>query len=421
MPKQAEKDTKAFLYTSVYGIPFEVDNEILLDLQNELERNGVPDKGKVGVALCFGRSLPYCNGNGHSITAKCIKNSIDTAKFSKFDFNHNQDDNIGNMIGLKIYDDTEDLIPKTPMRVFGYGVLYRTSLISHGIYPSDLPEYSTSLEVLFNDYDFYYRGQVIRKEEAPVEWVEHLDDMIEGIPYVVDNARVNLILGGIDEDAKVTFNGNSLLTVRPADEEAGILLAVAQLKRGIFDKEEFNVMTYTEEQLQEKVQEEVKKAEAKMQVIIDKLDGDLKTVNASLLEKDKIIADVGEELAKVKGELETATASLATEKDRADKAEGELQKQAIATLITERKQVLAAKKYPEDRIAKKEEWLGKVSKEEFDEFLEEVDVLFASAQALVQKEFQAQASAKGLDLNFNLTGGGSQEDNNQSKDVNVLL
>jgi hypothetical protein len=389
-------------YRGSYSIPFDVDESILIDLKNELEVNGIPSISKIGVGLTFARSLPYTNSNGLGITAKCIKNSLDTGRFSKFDFAHNQSDIMGTMISLKIYDDTEELIPEKPMRIFGLGALYRNRLNDYGIYPDDLPNWGTSQEVLFKDFDFWYKGKVVLKEDADSDWLLHVDEIIKGIPYYSENSRVCIIAGGIDDDAHVDFNGNAL-TMNPADKEAGILLAVAEHRYPIFD---LGVIQKNEKQIKEgeimafktfeteadynaaiaSIIEKAKNdAKTELQPSIDKLTGDLQTANASLTEKDGKITEIN-------GELETAKASIASEKERADSAETKLSEIATAQLVSERKQVLASIGYPEDLVTKKADYIAKSSKEEFDSFVEEVKVLFASAS----KTLQAKAEQLGI-------------------------
>lgn len=366
-------------YRSKYGIPFEIDAEILNDLKKELEVNGLPSITRVGVGLCFGRSLPYVNNNGHCFTAKCLKNSIDTAKFGRFDFNHEINNIFGSMIGLKFYDDTDELIPETPMRIFGYGALFRNRLREYGIKPEELPYYDTSLEVVVTDYDFYYKGQIIRKEDSPVEWIEKVDSMIEGIPFIWEDYRVNLVIGGIDDDAKVEFSGNALLTVKPADSEAGILLAVAKLKESIIDNEEGELFVeLTEKELQQKIDEAVATAVASL-----KIDYDTK-----LLEKDNLLKESDEK-------LKVAEASMVSEKEAKEKAEDELQKIAIAKLVNERKTALSAKSYNEFD-EEDEKFLATASDTEFNAFVKRIEKVAMAASSKVKTDLEAKASQFGL-------------------------
>jgi hypothetical protein len=420
-------------YRGSYSIPFDVDESILADLKNELEVNGVPSISKIGVGLTFARSLPYTNGNGLGITAKCIKNSLDTGRFSKFDFCHNQSEIMGTMISLKIYDDTDELIPEKPMRVFGLGALYRNRLNEYGIYPDDLPNWGTSQEVLFKDFDFWYKGKIVLKEDADSDWLLHVDEIIEGVPYYSDNSRVCIIAGGVDDDAHVDFNGNAL-TMNPADKESGILLAVAEHRYPIFDlgitqKNEKQIIkegeimafkTFESEndynaaiasiiaQAKADAKTELQPTIDKLNGDVNKLNGDLETAKASLIEKDTKITELD-------GKVLTAEASIVTEKTRADVAETKLQEQATAQLVSERKQSLASIGYPEDLVTKKADYLAKASKEDFDAFVEEVKVLFASASASATKQFEAKAEKLGLDKSAFASIGLTLDDNTNNQ------
>jgi cell wall-associated NlpC family hydrolase len=416
-------------YRGSYSIPFDVDESILADLKNELEVNGIPSISKIGVGLTFARSLPYTNSNGLGITAKCIKNSLDTGRFSKFDFAHNQSEIMGTMISLKIYDDTEELIPEKPMRIFGLGALYRNRLNEYDIYPDDLPNWGTSQEVLFEDFDFWHKGKIVLQENADSDWLLHVDEIVKGIPYYSDNSRVCLIAGGIDDDAHVDFNGNAL-TMNPADKESGILLAVAEHRYPIFDLgitqknekqtiKEGETMAFktfeTESEYNAAIASAVnsavtaaiatakQEAKTELQPTIDKLQTDLQTAQASLAEKDTLITESTEK-------LKSAEASVVSEKTRADAAETKLQEQATAQLISERKQILASIGYPEDLVTKKVDYLGKASKEDFDGFVDEVKVLFASASKTLQAKAEQLGITKEAFASINLTG----EDNSGS-------
>jgi hypothetical protein len=388
-------------YRSKYGIPFEIDANILDDLRQELENNGLPSLTRVGVGVCFGRSLPYVNNNGHCFTAKCLKNSIDTAKFGRFDFNHETNNIFGSMIGLKTYDDTNDLIPETPMRVFGYGALLRDRLREYYINPDELPYYDTSLEVVVTDYDFYHKGQIIRKEDARVEWIEKVDDMIQGIPFVWENYRVNLIIGGVDDDAKVEFSGNALLTVKPADSEARVLLAVASLKQSIIDNKEGELFVeLTEKQLQEKIDEAVANAKAEVKAEYE----------TKLTEKDTLLKESSDK-------LQIAESSLATEKEAKEKAQDELQKIAVAKLVSDRKTALAAKNYTEFD-EEDEKFLATASESDFNSFVKRIEKVAVAASTKVKTEFEAKASQFGLTkeaiASLQLT---EEEDNKDKKDI----
>jgi predicted metal-dependent hydrolase len=137
-----------------------------------------------------------------------------------------------------------------------------------------------------------------------------------------------------------------------------------------------------------------------------------------LTDKEKLIKETDEK-------LKTAEASLLIEKEAKEKAEGEIAKQAEAALISERKQVLTSINYPEDLVAKKADYLAKASKEDFESFVEEVKVLFASATKNIQAKAEL-AGYKEIFASLNLTGKTSESNegddpNKQTEKVNILF
>jgi hypothetical protein len=391
-------------YKSLFRVGFEVDDAVIDEIKAELYNNGVPSISKVGVGFSYLRSLPYSNHNGHCLSAKCIKNSIASLKFSQFDFNHDSEDIIGHIIGSRIFNDTDRLIPKTPLRLLGLGILYRNRLNDHYIKPQDLVDYATSFEIGFNDFDFWYKGEVILREDADSEWLLHLDDMVQGKAYYWQGERVCLILGGIDEDATVDFNANSLLTVEPGDEQAGILVAVAHKSNAIFEIEGGSEMTYTEEQLNEKI------AVAKQEV------EDSYTSKASELESK--VSGLEGELGELKTKLGETETALASEKERAESAEAKLAEMESEKLVSERKQVLASKGYPEEMIDDEKEFLGKASTEEFEQFVTKFEALASKLKPA--KTSTASATEPAKTVVANLTGSAGDDGKGNEDEVNDL-
>lgn len=393
-------------YKSLFRVGFEVDEATVDEIKNYLYENGVPSIAKVGVGFSYLRSLPYINGNGHALTPKCIKNSLESMMFSQFDYNHNPEDIIGTIIGHKIFNDTDDLIPKTPMRLLGMGVLYRQRLNEHYINPQELIDYATSFDIGFNDFDFWHKGQIIMREDAPSEWMLKLDDLVQGKAYYWEGERVCLILGGADDDATVDFNANSLLTVEPGDKESGILVAVARKYNAIFDLEGGSEMTYTEEQLNEKVALAKKEVEESFTAKAAEYDEKLNGYETKVREFETKVTD-----------META---LAAEKERADNAEAKVTAMESEKLVGERKTVLAAKGYPEDMIEQEIGFMAKATAEEFDAFVTKFEALASKLKAT--KTVTASATEDPLKVVASLTAGGDEgQVTNQDEDSNPIL
>ena len=335
------------------------------------------------------------------MSAKCVKNSLDSIVFSKFDFNHDTENVIGGVLGSKIYNDTDELIPKTPMRLLGYGFLYEDRLKDNWVDVESLTDYPTSFHIEFKDYDFWYKNKVVEKEKAPEEWIMNVKDMIKGCPYYWEGERVNLILGGIDEKAKVTFFANSLLTVQPGDNECGILLAAtANKKVALFANKNKGVdkmeKTYTDAEVTLKVQTAIASKEEEVKKVFEPK---LEEVKANLAAKDEEINTLKAENEDLKAKYATASETIA------------------GYVVKERKAALAAKGYPEDMLEKKEDFLKTASEEDFNGFVEEFEAL---ATALKPNK-TATASKKEEGFNFfNLTvdndSGEEGEDN-----VNIFI
>lgn len=390
-------------YKSLFRVGFEVDDATIEEIKSFLYENGVPSISKIGVGFSYLRSLPYCNGNGHALTAKCIKNSMDSIRFSQFDFNHNPDDIIGSVIGCKIFNDTDELVPKTPMRLLGMGVLYRHRLRDHCIEPQDLINYATSFEIGFRDFDFWYKGQIVMREDAPSEWLLKLDDLVQGIPYYWEGERVCLILGGVDDDATVDFNANTLLTVEPGDNESGILVAVARKLNGVFDIEEGGLeMTYTQEQLDEKVALAKKEAEA--------------SFSAKAAEYDEKVNELTTKVAEMESKISELETALAAEKERADSAESKVLAMETEKLVNERKSALASKGYPEELIEQKLDFMAKASPEEFDGFVAEFEAIASHFQTTKTATASAAEEVKTVVANLTVGSGSNNEE-----DFNPIL
>ncbi|NLE04744.1 MAG: hypothetical protein GX638_08090, partial [Crenarchaeota archaeon] len=241
-------------------------------------------------------------------------------------------------------------------------------------------------------------GSKIYKPQDVPEIDKQFAEIAEGQAiYDKIGNRVGLLLGGID--GVVNFNRCGLIIWgEGADRLAETHLQVAHKKN-----KEGDVMPF-------KIFETEADYNAAIASVKQEMENNF---------NQTIVASKDQEIADWKAKAEDFETKYNAEKERADSAENKLQEQVTAALIAERKQALANVKYPEDRIEKKVEWLGKASKEEFDEFIEEVKALYASAS----KQLEAKASAMGLQgfASINLTGEQTTNENNKNEEINPLL
>lgn len=358
--------------------------------QEFFESIGVPSSSKLGVVFDIVHAFPMINGNGHGFTSDVLKRSAMSFLNSLIDINHDRNYIVGSIVKVDLIEN--DISPLTVRLV---GVLDKQILQDWGI--EDLLDEDWSMECLYNEYLYSIGSKIFKPHEVP-DIDKQFNDIADGkTVYDKVGNRIGLLLGGTD--GTVDFNRCGLIIWgEGADRLAETHLQVANKKNN--NNKEGEIMPFKQFETEADWNAAVAsiKEEYKTELKFDQLQNDLQTANASLTtEKER--AD--------------------TEKVRADNAEAKLTEQATATLITERKQVLASKNYPADRLEAKAEWLGKASKEEFDSFVEEVDVLFATAN----KQMEAKAEKLGFKEAFasiNLTGK-STEDIDKDKNVNPLL
>lgn len=351
---------------------------------------GVPSASKLGVVFDIVHAFPMINGNGHGFTSDVLKKSAMSFLNSLIDINHDRNCVVGSIVKVDLIED--DVSPLTIRLV---GVLDKQILQDWGV--EDLIDEDWSMECLYNDYAYCIGSKIYKPQDVP-EIDKQFAEIAEGQAiYDKIGNRVGLLLGGID--GVVNFNRCGLIIWgEGADRLAETHLQVAHKKN-----KEGDVMPFK----------------------IFETEADYNAAIASVKQEvennfnQTIVASKDQEIADWKAKAEDFETKYNAEKERADSAENKLQEQVTAALIAERKQALVNVKYPEDRIEKKVEWLGKASKEEFDEFIEEVKALYASAS----KQLEAKASAMGLQgfASINLTGEQTTNKNNKNEEINPLL
>jgi len=353
---------------------FKTTYDIKLDLKEIknykalFEQHHAPSKSKAAVVADVITSIPNTNSNGMGFTAKTLQNSYQTMKTVPIDYEHDQSFILGNVIEPFLVEENSYTI----LRVAG--VMWKKPLRYLGI--DDLTQPKWSMECYYNDYAFYTQSKgIIEKEQAPIEWVEKLEYWDYGEPVIdqENGERVILLLGG--SDGVVEFSGLAV-TWNPADKTTQTLYQAASNKNK--KGSEFKL---DEKELQKKIDEAIASVKADY-------DKKLEEFKASIVEKDNLIKDYEEK-------LKAAEANVLAEKERADKAESELQKIAIAKLVDDRKQILASKNYTEFD-EEDEKFLAEASEEDFNAFVKRIEKIANATVSKVKTEFEAKAFEFGL-------------------------
>jgi hypothetical protein len=391
-------------------------NPIAIDDYTEFFTSiGVPSASKLGCVFDIIHAYPMFNGNAHGFVSDVLKKSANSFLTSLIDINHDRSCVAGSIVKVDLIENDV-----SPLTVRLAAVLDKQILADWGI--ENLLDEDWSMECKYNNYLYSIGSRIYQPSELP-DIDKQFKDISEGKPvYDKLGNRVCLLLGGSDET--IDFNRCGLIIWgEGADPLAQTHYQVASKLNNKDEKQtnnegsESNTMAFkeflTEADYNAAISSIVEKTknDYKNELKFDELSTNLQTATATLLTKDTEITDLS-------GKLKTAEASALSEKERADIAESKLQAQATAALIIERKQILASKQYPEDRITKKEEWLGKASKEDFDNFIEEVDALFATANKTLEAKASQLGVKEALGSLFNLTaktseGEGSDESNKE--------
>lgn len=369
------------------------------------KENGIPSKNKQGAVFDLCRSLPYVNRNDIGIRPEVLEASYKTIVYTLGDLNHQRDKIIGSAIKADLIRSANE---DEPIVLRVCAVFWKERLRFHDI-ESIASQNGFSMEVGFSDWEYLINGTIYSRQEKPDITNEQVDGLIyEGKKiYDSDGNHVILLAGTLDEPIEFSGFGVIIDDKSPADELSDITyLEVANEKNKQEGEERMPFKQFeTEADWQAAVLEIQNSYKAELK--FDELQANYQTIQASLQEKENLIKEYDEK-------LKVAEANVLSEKERADKAEGELQKITVANLVNERKQILASKNYPEERIAKKEQWLATASEEEFNDFVEEIEALLATATTKVKTEFETKASqfgiAKEVIASINLTNEDEKEE-----------
>lgn len=363
-----------YAFKTTYDI--KLDLKAVEDYKSLFESHLAPSKSKATVVADVITSIPNVNSNAMGFTAKTLKNSYQTMKTVPIDYEHSQEMILGNVIEPFLIEEDDNVI----LRVAG--IMWKKPLRYLGIDDLTLPKWS--MECFHTDYAFYTQSKgVIEKDNAPVKWVEQLENWDYGEPVIDEEngERVILLLGG--SDGIVEFSGLAV-TWNPADKTTQTLYQAASEK----NKGSEVKLELTEKQLQEKIDEAIASVKAEYDKKLDE-------AKASVLEKDNLIKEYDEK-------LKTAEASVLSEKDRADKAEGIIKEREIADRFASRKEVLASKKLSYRQ--EKESFIKDSNDEQFNDWVADLEALASS----FVKEKTASANEK-EDIIVNLTGNDKED------------
>ena len=324
--------------------------------------HNAPSKTKGTLVMDVITSIPNANANGMGFTKETLKNSYQSMKSTPLDYEHEQHIILGHVIEPELIEDGDFTILRTA------SITWKDRLREWGI--EDLSKLQFSMECLYNQYDFWVKSKgVIEKENAPVEWIEKLEnwDYNEPVLDLETGERVILLLGG--KNGIVEFNGIGV-TCNPADITAKTLYQAANKK--------------TNEMEGEKMSFKIFETEADYNTAVATVKSE---VEGSL---NQVIASKDEEINSWKAKAEEFEGKYNEEKTRADAFDATIAEQAKAALLETRKQVLASKNYESDEDDNL--FIAEASQEDFDKFVKRIE----KAQASVAKQFEAKAERLGF-------------------------
>lgn len=352
-----------------------------------------PSAAKGALVMDVITSLPNFNGNGMAFTAATLRNSYQTMNLSPLDYEHRQEHILGSVVNTEVVDSGDFSILRT------FAIAWKARMKDWGI--EDLKSLKYSMECFYNDYDFYTKSRgIILKEDAPAEWSEEYASYDWSRP-VIDLAtgeRVILLLGG--ENGVVEFVGIGVVK-NPADKTSETLFAAANQN----NEQGGNPNMFTQEDMDKALTELREQLQSEFDVKLSEANVQFEQATASL-------NDSGVQLQELQAKLAEAEVKVTEFTEKAIAAEAELQKQATAKMVEDRKQVLASKNYPADLVATKEQFLAEASEEAFNAMVSEFEAIAANFK-------QAAASQRQPQQEFipNITGG----DKDSKLDIKLML
>lgn len=362
-----EKQIKqAFAYRVNYYSKLDVQQS---DAYTEyFAQNGIPSGSKAGVVLNMCHSLPFVNDNAMGFTAATLRNSYESAVASPINYSHDPSVILGSILKAELYDEGNG----NPLTLRAISVVWKNRLNAWWV---DLQEHGWSMECAYNDYSFYVAGKIIEKENAPVAWIESLDNWKNGIPvYDEKGNRVVLLLGGTD--GIVEFNGLAV-TYCPADKLAETLLSVASKAKNKGGQKEM----FTQEQLNEAVANAVKEVENKL--------------NAKISEMEDANKALAKKLAESESKVQALEAKASEYEAKASTLEAQIKEKEIEERFKVRQEAIASK----NLVVRdeKKEFIKNADDDAFNEFIADLEAIANSLKA----GMQAKASVNGQNRDGN--------------------
>lgn len=370
------------------------------------KENGIPSKNKSGAVFDLCRSLPFYNKNDIGIRPEMLEATYKTIIHTLGDLNHQRDKIIGSAIKADLIKDENE-----PIVLRVCGVFWKERLRFHEI-ESIASQNGFSMEATFSDWEYLINNVIYSRQERPDITDEQVNDLIRGRKKIYDSDGNHVILLAGTLEKPIEFSGFGVIIddKNPADALSDVTyLEVANEKLKQEGEQRMPFKQFETEADWKAAVLEIQNNH-KTELKFDELQSNYQMIQASLQEKENLIKETNEK-------LQTVEASVLVEKERADKAEGELQKITVASLVNERKSILASKQYPEDRIAKKEEWLATAAEQDFKDFVEEVEALLVTATAKVKTEFETKASQMGITKEIIASINLTSEDDKDKKDT----
>jgi hypothetical protein len=398
----------------------EFNEELQKEYIDYFKEKGIPSKNKQGAVFDLCRSLPAYNKNDMGIRPEVLELSYKTIEDTLGDINHDINLTIGSTMKSELIHKGEN----EPIVMRICAVFAKNRLRGNPYYNIDSisNQNGFSMEALFSDWEYLVNGTILTRQEKPEITEQQVENLVlygESI-YDSQGNRVILLLGTIDNP--IEFNGFALIVnqEKPADPQSTkTYLEVASQKvkdeqnKGS-DKEMPFKQFETEAEFNTFIAET--KNAYKIELNYDKLQGDLQTASASLQTANDSLKEKDDQIQDFTTKLATANDSLATMTTRAETAEGELQKQAVAKITEDRKQALAAKNYEVDEDDL--QFIATATQEDFDKFVKRIE----KVQASTTKQFETKASQMGYKeawATINLTGKMSEDENENYQEPEV--
>jgi len=215
-----------------------IDRPIIQRMEREIIDKGLVTSSKLAVGFMMLRTWPNYNSNFASITKETLQNALSLNVMPKINIDHQPETMIGYIGKMQLVND----------RLYGVGIIDRPMLEYFDILPEDLPNYGTSVEVRFKNWDYFCNGRIYKRKDYP-ELESKVQDILDGeiVTSPKIPRRVGILWGGINGQAEINSH-SILLNSISADKESSCLLAVAERQINFYQL----AVEFAEERLQNK-------------------------------------------------------------------------------------------------------------------------------------------------------------------------